>query len=233
MDVCGVTEKMRRDRACIAPSSERSYVNHTGASEADSNRHSALWDTRIENPHAAPPRSELPQAPTNHGVNVLIRDAVESDFESIVRLNTESEQFLNSQASLTVGDLKLLHAAASYHRVAVIDGTIAAFVLAFRGGTSHNDPNYLWFSARFSDFLYVDRIIVGGASRGEGVGTFLYNDLFACARAWNVSRVTCEIDCDPPNEISSKFHNSFGFHEVGRHKVDDGKKTVSLQEAVL
>lgn len=164
---------------------------------------------------------------------MLIRDAIERDFESIVRLNTESERFLNSHASLTVDDLKLLHAAASYHRVAAIDGTIAAFALAFRSGTSHNDPNYLWFSARFSDFLYVDRIIVGGVSRGKGVGTLLYNDLFASARALNVSRVTCEIDYDPPNEISWKFHSRFGFREVGRHKVDGGKKTVSLQEALL
>lgn len=166
-------------------------------------------------------------------VNVLIRDAIESDFKSIVRLNSESEQFLNSQALLTVDDLRLLHAAASYHRVAVIDGTIAAFVLAFRRGTSHNDPNYLWFSARFSDFVYVDRIIVGGAARGKGVGKLLYDDLFAWARALRVSRVTCEIDCDPPNEISSKFHSRFGFREVGRHQVDGGKKTVSLQEALL
>lgn len=164
---------------------------------------------------------------------MLIRDAAEGDFESIVRLNSESEQFLNSQASLTVDDLRLLHDSASYHRVATIDGTVAGFVLAFRSGTPHRDPNYLWFSSRFSDFLYVDRIIVSNAARGKGVGKLLYNDLFSWARASKVSRVTCEIDCDPPNEVSSQFHSGFGFREVGRHKVDDGKKTVSLQEAQL
>jgi predicted GNAT superfamily acetyltransferase len=108
-----------------------------------------------------------------------------------------------------------------------------AFMLVFRSGISHIDPNYLWFSARLTDFLYIDRIIVGAAARGKGIGTLLYNDLFASARALNVSRVTCEIDCDPPNEVSTKFHSRFGFHEIGRHKVDGGKKTVSLQEALV
>ncbi len=169
----------------------------------------------------------------NRGVTVLIRDATESDFEAIIRLNTESEHFLNSPVSLTFDDLRSLHAVATYHRVAAIGGAIVAFMLAFRSGMSHSDPNYLWFSARLIDFLYVDRIIVGAAARGKGIGTLLYNDLFASARALNVSRVTCEIDCDPPNEISTKFHSRFGFHEIGRHKVDAGKKTVSLQEALL
>jgi len=37
--------------------------------------------------------------------------------------------------------------------------------------------------------------------------------------------------CDPPNHASSIFHARFGFSEAGRHAVDGGKKTVSLQVA--
>jgi hypothetical protein len=61
----------------------------------------------------------------------------------------------------------------------------------------------------------------------------LYEDLFARARERGLKRITCEFDTDPPNDASRRFHQRFGFHEVGSQRVAGGKKTVSLQEALL
>src|SRR5450631_3127228 len=114
--------------------------------------------------------------------SVTVRDVTEADFESILCLNTEAERFLNSLASLSPEQLNRLQAQASHHRVACIGARVVAFLLAFRPGATYQDPNYRWFSERFSDFFYVDRIVVGAAVRGQRVGSQLYEDLFSRAR---------------------------------------------------
>ncbi len=50
---------------------------------------------------------------------------------------------------------------------------------------------------------------------------------------WFAARIVCEFDTDPPNEASWRFHQRFGFREVGSQRVADGKKAVSLQELLL
>jgi len=118
-----------------------------------------------------------------------------------------------------------------YARVVAHDGVVAAFLLALREGQAgYDSPNYRWFDARYDQFLYIDRVVVARAHQGRGLGTRLYEDLFACARGRAVERVTCEFDIDPPNPASAAFHARFGFHEVGRQALPSGKR-VSLQAA--
>jgi predicted GNAT superfamily acetyltransferase len=65
------------------------------------------------------------------------------------------------------------------------------------------------------------------------VGTLLYREMFEFAAASAVDLVTCEFDVDPPNPASERFHAGFGFREVGRQWVADGRKQVSLQSALV
>jgi predicted GNAT superfamily acetyltransferase len=110
---------------------------------------------------------------------------------------------------------------------------VAGFLLARREGAVHDSQNYRWFAARYARFLYVDRVVVSDAARGRGLGTLLYRDMFEFAAACDVGIVTCEFDVDPPNPVSAQFHARFGFGEVGRQWVGDGKKQVSLQVAAV
>jgi uncharacterized protein len=160
----------------------------------------------------------------------MIRDAMAADFEVILRLNAESERFLSP---LAPQKLRLLHAQSAWHRVACLDGKVAAFLLAFREGASYDSQNYLWFAARYPQFLYIDRVVVDRAFQSRRLGTLLYEDLLAHARASAVPRVTCEFDIEPPNPVSARFHQGFGFKEVGRQDVAYAAKAVSLQELVL
>jgi predicted GNAT superfamily acetyltransferase len=159
----------------------------------------------------------------------MIRDATPADFGAILRLNAESERFLSA---LTEPKLQRLHPEAAYHRVACVDGAVAAFLLAFREGAAYDSVNYLWFAARYPQFLYIDRVVVDVAFQSRRLGTLLYEDLFAFARATGAPRVTCEYDIRPPNPVSARFHGKFGFREVGRQDVAYAAKAVSLQEAV-
>lgn len=160
----------------------------------------------------------------------MIRDATRDDFDAILRLNLESERFLSP---LGPERLEVLHQQSAYHRVGCVDGSVEAFLLAFREGIDYDSPNYRWFADRYPSFLYIDRIVVDAGSRGKGLGTGLYTDVFAWARQSGVPRIVCEFDIDPPNKASKVFHQRFGFEEVGSHRVANGKKAVSLQEVLL
>lgn len=160
-----------------------------------------------------------------------LREAGEADFDAIVQLNLESEHQMSAMPLPRLGEL---HALAAYRQVAVAaNGDVVAFLLAFREGVAYDSINYRWFAARYPSFLYIDRIAVSAACRGQGVGAALYEDLFAFARGQGVAVVTCEFDIEPPNPVSALFHARFGFREVGTQRVGYAAKTVSLQEARL
>ncbi len=110
---------------------------------------------------------------------MLIRDAQASDFPSILGLNVAFERFLSP---MNAQRLALLHSLASYHRVVDIDGKAVAFLMAHTQGTGYDSDNYNWFSRRYPQFLYIDRVVVGQAVQGMGVGKRLYDDVFAWAR---------------------------------------------------
>jgi len=160
--------------------------------------------------------------------DVRIRDAQVADFDAILALNEASVSLLSPLSLQRLGGL---HAQAALHRVAVRDGAVVGFLLAFREGADYDSPNYRWFAERYPLFLYVDRVVVAGAARGHGVGTRLYRDMFEFAAASAVGVVTCEFDIDPPNPASEQFHARFGFREAGRQWVASGSKQVSLQVA--
>ena len=159
-------------------------------------------------------------------MTAFLREATPEDFPLILELNAESVHFTSP---LDAARLSHLHAQAAYHRVVEIDGEIRAFLLVFREGADYDSPNYRWFAREYPRFLYIDRIVVSAAARGVGLGIQLYDDLIAFASKENCERLTCEFDLDPPNPTSAKFHARYGFREVGRQWIGDGKKQVSLQ----
>jgi len=161
---------------------------------------------------------------------VPIRDAIESDFESIVGLN-DAEVVQTS--AMDRDRLRALDRLSAFHKVAVVDGRVAAFILAIRAGAPYANDNFAWFAARLVDFLYVDRIVVGSDFSGLGIGSGLYRDLFAYAKVQGIGAITCEYNIAPPNPASRAFHEKFGFRELGTHRVAGGSKLVSLQSAAV
>jgi predicted GNAT superfamily acetyltransferase len=120
---------------------------------------------------------------------------------------------------------------ACYFRVAD-ENSFAAFLLGFRKGADYDSPNFRWFEGRFDDFVYVDRIVVSPAFRGQRLADRLYEDFEAFARNTGVRRITCEVNVEPPNPASLRFHERRGFREVGRIPYGPSK-TVSMLERLL
>ena len=90
-----------------------------------------------------------------------------------------------------------------------------AFCIALDRDADYDSPNFLWFRERRESFLYVDRIAVAERATGRRFGRKLYEDLFEYARAHRFPSVTCEVNLEPRNERSLRFHETLGFVPVG------------------
>lgn len=159
---------------------------------------------------------------------VTLRVAQEADFEAIVRLN---EAEVQQTSAMDVERLKQLDQMSCLHKVISVEGTIAAFLLAMRHDAPYASDNFTWFVARYPAFVYVDRVVVSAEFGRKKFGSLLYADVFAFARAERIPLVTCEYNILPANEPSRRFHDKFGFHEVGTQWVANQTKRVSLQIA--
>ena len=161
---------------------------------------------------------------------MFLRDTTSADFDRILQINHDSVHFLSP---LTCERLAWLHGMAASHRVVELQGAVQAFLLAFREGVAYDSPNYRWFAQQYDRFLYVDRVVVAPAHQGRGLAPRLYEDLFTIARASGAPRITLEIDSEPPNPVSARFHARYGFAEVGAQWVAGGTKRVSLQAVAI
>jgi predicted GNAT superfamily acetyltransferase len=159
----------------------------------------------------------------------MLRDATPADHAAVLALNERSVHFLSP---MDAPRLARLAAAAAYFRMIEREARLAAFLLGFRAGADYDSPNFRWFAARGGDFLYVDRIVVDERDRGRGLADELYADFERCARTLGVTCLTCEIDIEPPNPGSLRFHERWGYREVGR-QAPYGTKIVSLREKRL
>ncbi|MGH8106567.1 MAG: GNAT family N-acetyltransferase [Arenimonas sp.] len=162
--------------------------------------------------------------------NITIRDATDSDFEAIIRLNDVEVQ---QTSAMDLERLRVFDQLSAYHKVAIVDGHVAAFLLAMRDGAAYRNDNYDWFASRFQSFLYVDRIVVGVDFSGLKIGSSLYKDLFAFAHAQQIQQIVCEYNIEPPNPVSKAFHDKFGFREIGTQWVAGGTKRVSMQAVAV
>ncbi|MBS2031397.1 MAG: GNAT family N-acetyltransferase [Deltaproteobacteria bacterium] len=108
-----------------------------------------------------------------------------------------------------------------------------ALLIAFDEAAPYENENFLWFRARHSRFVYVDRVVVRPEHRGRGLARALYAELFARARAAGKVRVVCEVNSEPPNPASDAFHAALGFREVGSAKLQNADKRVTYLELAL
>lgn len=154
-----------------------------------------------------------------------LRDAQPSDFPTILALNEADVAVLSP---LDDPRLERLHAMAAWHKVIEVEGTVAAFLLAFREDADYDSPNFRWFQKTQPAFLYIDRIVVAPAFRGLGLGRTLYEGLEVFARREGIPALTCEVDTLPPNPASLAFHARQGFQETGRQALYGGAKEVVM-----
>lgn len=149
------------------------------------------------------------------------------DQPSLAAVHDMNEGALPHVNSVTRAYLGSRIGADGYFRAVYVAGRPAAFLLAMNETADYDSLNFLWFRARYSRFVYIDRVVVGPAHRRAGLGAALYTDLLAWARG-RTPRLACEVNLRPSNEPSLRFHEKQGFRPVGSQDTDGGAKTVSL-----
>jgi uncharacterized protein len=157
----------------------------------------------------------------------MIRDIESRDLREILEINEASVKYLSP---LDPKRIEQLQRESNYHKLIEKDGEIAAFILAFNQMADYDSPNYLWFKERYPSFLYIDRIVVQNKFRRLGLADELYNDIIIFAYKNKYAFLTCEVDIDPPNTVSLRFHEKHKFIQVGTQFPYNGSKQVSLRE---
>ncbi len=143
----------------------------------------------------------------------VLRPLVPADHAEVLALNERNVELL---APLDEERLVQLIGWADTAAAIDVDGGFAGFVLTFAAGSAYDGENFAWFSQRYADFAYLDRVVVHEDFRRRGLGTVVYDELEStCGRPV----FALEVNIDPPNVPSLAFHHARGFTEVGRQTM--------------
>ena len=162
-----------------------------------------------------------------------LRSFVEDDLGAVLALNNAAAPAVNE---LTSSDLEwfaeISHLFLVSESVIGEERQITGFLIGLLGpGVDYESINYNWFTSRYESFLYVDRVVVGESSWGQGNGRRFYE---ALAASGSDQPVMCaEVNIKPRNDRSLIFHEKFGFIPVGEQDTEGGSKRVQLMEYTI
>lgn len=162
-------------------------------------------------------------------VSLTFRPVQTSDFESILPINAEGYPGV---VRLAFDELTTVLAAAPFFYVAKVDSQVAGYVIAYTDKNSYDGDEFLWFQARYPNFLYIDQIAIAPTVRRARIGSHFYQFVEQFARQTALTSLVCEVNLEPPNPVSLSFHTKNGFVEVGVMDTPDGRK-VSLRRKEL
>jgi uncharacterized protein len=153
-----------------------------------------------------------------------IREARPEDVAALHAINAAGQPGV---APLTAHEASAIAARATPCWVAEESGGVRGYLIAYTASDVYDGEEFAWFQQRYAAFLYIDQIAVSPESRHSGVGSQLYQVAGEYARAHGLNILTCEVNVEPPNPISLRFHRALGFQDVGVLHTVDGR-TVAL-----
>jgi hypothetical protein len=146
----------------------------------------------------------------------IVRNIEISDVARVLEINNANTPGVSE---LTMSELETdikncLHALAIDNE----HGEVCAFCITFAPDAPDAGVNHQWFADRFESFVYLDRIAIDPTYQNLGLGALLYQSvekqMIASAQH---SLLCCEVNLEPPNPGSLRFHHRIGFAEVGQH----------------
>jgi uncharacterized protein len=116
--------------------------------------------------------------------------------------------------------------------VVELDGAVVGIFVGLAEGSEYASPNYRWFAARHDRFAYVDRIALEPVAQGIGIADEVYERFEMWAAATGRPVVCAEVNVEPPNPRSMRFHERRGFAtvaEVAPYGTDERVAMVQKQ----
>ena len=179
-----------------------------------------------ERPAPGPSRPGVPEVPraAPRGTIRVVRG------DDLVRLHEINQASRPGVGDVTIDAFGALVEAGHLTLVAEVEGVPVGFILCMLEGLDYQSLNYRWVSERYARFAYCDRIAIAAAARGGRLGEALYDE---AARRLSSLRDTliCEVNLEPPNPGSLRFHRRLGFVPVSeRWNADRSYGVVYLEK---
>lgn len=155
-----------------------------------------------------------------------IRNLAPANIEAIWAINEQGLPGTGRVSEQEISDLLQF----SSLSVGVFDANeLLGFVICLPPRTRYGSLNYQWFNDHYNAFVYVDRIAVSTLQRNQGVGTKLYDVVVAYSKEKNIP-IAAEVNLNPPNPGSIRFHERFNFEQVGVLHHNEKSVTMLLRK---
>ncbi len=147
----------------------------------------------------------------------LIRPLVSADLERVLEINRSN---VPEVGPLDHGGLTYLADEAAIVLCVDHEDEIVGFCLVLAGGSTYDSVNYRWCMDRYPDARgTLDRVAFVESFSRTGLGHRVVRgqvDRRIRSDFPDATGLTLEVNVDPPNEPSLRFHERLGFTEVGR-----------------
>ena len=123
----------------------------------------------------------------------------------------------------------------SLHALAIDNerGDVCAFCITFDPNSPDAGANHQWFAERYKSFVYLDRIAIDSNHQNRGLGALLYQAVEQrMLDSSEYSLLCCEVNLEPPNPGSLRFHKRIGFSECGVQSTASGYAVTYLQKSL-
>ena len=103
-----------------------------------------------------------------------LRELTSDDLDTIHAINEGAVPAVGTETRS-----KLAHIAAesTIALVAEEGATIAGFCMVLTPGADYPSMNYRWFTARYADFVYLDRVAIAPEFHRRGIGLMMYDEV--------------------------------------------------------
>ena len=158
-----------------------------------------------------------------------VRNIVVADLARVLEINNANTPGVSQ---LTRSELET-DLSNSLHALAIDNeqGEVCAFCITFAPDAPDAGANHQWFAERFQNFVYLDRIAIDSTHQNLGLGALLYLTVEQrMLDSAEHSLLCCEVNLEPPNPGSLRFHKRIGFSECGVETTAPGYVVTYLQK---
>ena len=147
-----------------------------------------------------------------------------------IKILKMNERFVHWLAPLNDKSLAILLNKATYKKQ-INDGD--GELIGFSNNADYDHKNLSWLRNKYKKFLYIDRVIINPKAHGKGLAKKLYNDFEKKALLMKIPRLVCEVNTNPNNENSHKFHIKNSFKPIGDMDYEESGISVRYYEKYL
>ena len=150
----------------------------------------------------------------------VVRNILSTDVTRVLEINNANTPGVSE---LTLSELETdikncLHALAIDNE----HGEVCAFCITFAPDAPDAGTNHQWFAERYKSFVYLDRIAIDSNHQNRGLGALLYQSVEQqMLNSSEHSLLCCEVNLEPPNPGSLRFHHRIGFTEIGQYSPQE------------